>query len=60
LLIEKRLAAENFLSRLCGGESIMSVGSKGVSFLSRLCGGELRLYQHIQAFLFLSRLCGGE
>ena len=35
-----------FLSRLCGGESILAIGFMLQYFLSRLCGGELRQNQY--------------
>ena len=32
-----------FLSRLCGGEEVLSIAAAVCFFLSRLCGGEVRL-----------------
>ncbi len=50
----------DFLSRLCGGESIDDKFIIQLSFLSRLCGGELVCNQFAGGIMFLSRLCGGE
>ena len=50
----------NFLSRLCGGESLVVGTVFTIAFLSRLCGGELQFGSHTTHRYFLSRLCGGE
>ncbi len=34
---------DDFLSRLCGGEQVMTLSIVSKYFLSRLCGGELQL-----------------
>ena len=54
------LGVGSFLSRLCGGEFVVSDHDITVVFLSRLCGGEFYSGFFACELVFLSRLCGGE
>ena len=56
--VQKR--KDDFLSRLCGGESNYKSVLGDHLFLSGLCGGEFGLFKDDMVPYFLSRLCGGE
>ena len=56
----RRILTHQFLSRLFGGEPLLSVSLIVSIFLSRLFGGELPENFLIADVQFLSRLFGGE